>query len=54
MIGLYPCIPHVARLIALKNAPDAREIKSIPTKKLWKKAEFAFQNNVNEFNGTIK
>ena len=33
LIGLYPCITHVAGLKALKNALDARENKSIPTEK---------------------
>ena len=54
VVGLYPCIPHVAGLKALKNALDARENKSIPTENLLKMPEFGLKNNVFEFNGTVK
>ena len=54
VIGLYPCIPHVAELKALKNALDARKNKSIPTEILLKMAEFVLKNNIFEFNGTVK
>ena len=54
VIGLYPCIPHVAGLKALKNALDARKNKSIPTENLLKMAEFVLKNNIFEFNGTVK
>ena len=54
VVGLYPCISHVAGLKALKNALDARENKSIPTENLLKMAVFVFKNNVFEFNGTVK
>ena len=53
MVGLYPCISHVAGLKALKNALDARENKSIPTKNLLKMAEFVLRNNVFGFNATV-
>ena len=54
VIGLYPCIPHVAELKVLKNALQARENKSIPIEKFLKMAEFVLKNNVFEFNGTVK
>ena len=38
VIGLYPCIPHVAGLKALKNTLDAMENKSVLTEKLLKRA----------------
>ena len=54
VVGLHPCIPHVAGLKALKSALDARENKYIPTENLLKMAEFVLKNNVFEFNGTVK
>ena len=54
LIGLYPCILHVAGLKALKNALDARENKSIPTENLLNIAESVLKNDVFEFNGTVK
>ena len=46
VIGLYPCISHVARLKDLKNALNGRKNKSIPTEKLLKMAQFVLKNNV--------
>ena len=54
MIGLYPCILHIAGLKVPKNALDAKENKSIPTENLLKMAELVLKNNVFEFNGTAK
>ena len=54
VIGLYPCIPHVAGLKVLENALDARENKSVPTENILKMVEFVLKNNVFEFNGTVK
>ena len=54
VVRLYPCIPHVAGLKALKNALDATENKSIPTENILKMAELVLKNNNFEFNGTVK
>ena len=40
--------------MALKNALDARENKSIPTEKLLKMVEFVLKDNVFESNSTVK
>ena len=50
IVGLYPNIPHQAGLKALKEAPEKRDIKRIPTEDLVKMAEFVLSNNLFEFN----
>ena len=45
VVGLYPSIPHKARLKALKNALEKREQNNIPTKKLISVAKFVLKNN---------
>ena len=49
MTGLYPRIPHSARLKSLKNPPYKQSNKQIPTSNLVKIAEFVFSNNYFEF-----
>ena len=53
-MALYPIIPHEAALIALKEALDNRENKSVSTKDLIKMACFVLQNNYFEFDGIFK
>ena len=53
-VGLYPSIPHKARLKALKNALEKREQNNIPTKKLISVAKFVLKNNFFQFNGFVK
>ena len=50
VVGLYPNIPHQAGLKSLKEAPEERDIKKIPTKDLLKIVEFVLNNNIFEFN----
>ena len=50
VVGLYPCTPLQAGLIALKKALDKRLLKKIPTDDLIKMAEFVLNNNFFEFN----
>ena len=54
IVGLYPSIPHMAGLKALKNALDKRKQKHILTEKLINVAEFVLKNNFFEFNGLVK
>ena len=54
VVGLYPSIPHKARLKALKNALEKREQNNIPTKKLISVAKFVLKNNFFQFNGFVK
>ena len=54
VVGLYPSIPHEARLRALKEVLDSREEKKISTDDLIKMAEFALRNNYFEFNNQVK
>ena len=49
MMGLHPCIAHVAGLKAVKNPLDVRENKSIQTEK-----RVCSQHNVSEFTGIVK
>ena len=53
MTGLYPCIPHSARLKFLKNPPYKQSNKQIPTSNLVKMAEFVFSNNYFEFSEKV-
>lgn len=46
LIRLYPCIPRVAELTAVKKTLDSRKNRSIPTEKRLKMAEFVLKNNV--------
>ena len=50
VVGLYPNIPHQAGLKSLKEAPEERDIKKIPTEDLLKIVEFVLNNNIFEFN----
>ena len=45
LIRLYPCIPRVAELKAVKKTLDSRKNRSIPTEKRLKIAEFLLKNN---------
>ena len=54
VVGLYPSIPHKARLKALKNALEKRKQKHIPTEKLINIAEFVLKNNFFELNSYVK
>ena len=49
MMGLHPCIAHVAGLKAVKNPLDVGENKSIQTEK-----RVCSQHNVSEFTGIVK
>ena len=54
VVGLYPSIPHKARLKTLKNALEKRDQNNIPTKKLISVAKFVLKNNFFQFNGFVK
>ena len=54
VVALYPSIPHMDGLRALRYALDKRVEKSIPTEKLITFAEFVLKNNYFEFNGQVK
>ena len=54
VVGLYPSIPHVSGLEALRKALDIRENKKISTDDLTKMAEFVLKNNYFGFSGKIK
>ena len=45
VVGLYPSIPHKARLKVLKNALDKRKQKHIPTEKLINMVEQVLKNS---------
>ena len=49
MVGLYPNIPHEEALLALEQALDRREDKTIPTKFLVEMTRFVLENNIFEF-----
>ena len=49
-VGLYPNIPHNEGLIAIRNALDKREDKTISTESLMDLAECVLKNNIFEHN----
>ena len=53
-VGIYPSIPHQARLKALKNTLKKREEKHVPVEKLINMVEFGLKNNIFEFNGSVQ
>ena len=53
VVGLYPSIPHLAALTALKEALENRSVKKICTENIIKMAEFALKNNLFEFNSRV-
>ena len=54
VMGLYPSIPHKARLKDLREVLDKREQHTIHTSELIRVADFVLKNNYFEFNGQIK
>ena len=49
VVGLYPNIPHVEGLSAIRKALDEREDKTISTDSLVELAELVLKNNIFEF-----
>ena len=54
VVGLYPSIPHEARLKALEKAFNSRTNKKVSTEDLVKMVKFLLKNNYFEFNGKVK
>ena len=54
VVGLYPSIPHEARLEALRRRLNKCETSEIPTEDIVQMAEFVLKNNFVEFNGEVK
>ena len=54
VVGLYPSIPHKARLKLLKNALEKRKQKHIPIEKLINMVEFGLKNSFFKFNVSVK
>ena len=54
VVGLYPSIPHEARVKALREVLDKREKHSTPKSEPIRMADFVLKNNYFEFNGQIK
>ena len=54
VVGLYPNIPHGARLEALRKRLNEREVPRLPTEALVKIADFLPKNNFFEFKGEVK
>ena len=54
VVGLYPSIPHEARLKVLENALNSSINKKVSTEDLVKMAKFVLKNNYFEFNGKVK
>ena len=51
LAGLYPHIPHVEGLEAMRQALDKREIHEVPTSLIVDLVELVLKNNNFEFNG---
>jgi len=54
VVGLYPSIPHIDGLEALRVKLDTREEQKVPTVDLVNMAEFVLKNNVFEFGEVCK
>ena len=49
MVGLYPSIPHLTGLGALREALDRGKTHEVPTGKLVKMVEYVLKNNYFQF-----
>ena len=49
MVGLYPSIPHLAGLGALREALDRGKTHEVPMGKLVKMVEYVLKNNYFQF-----